>query len=130
MDPPVLKLGGITKRFPGVLALNDVGLECVRGEVHAVVGENGSGKSTLLGIASGALAPDAGSITILGHELTQASPALARKLGLGTVYQDNSLIPELSVAQNLFLGIAGSAPPYGTIDAWGLRHLERCGLSL
>ena len=72
------------------------------GEIHAVLGENGSGKSTLLGIASGAVVPDGGSVEIMGEPLTAADPLLARELGLATVYQDDSLVRELTVAQNLY----------------------------
>lgn len=125
-----LKLSDISKRFPGVLALNGVGLECVVGEIHAVVGENGSGKSTMLGIASGALAPDSGSVEILGQRLTTPSPALARKLGVATVYQDNSLVLELTVAQNLYLGTFEPVVGYRGIRAWTCRQLERYGLTL
>ena len=77
------------------------------GEVHAVLGENGSGKSTLLKIASGALAPDDGRVEILGRRLTSADTSQAHHFGLATVYQDNSLVPELTVAQNLYLGSGG-----------------------
>lgn len=125
-----LKLSNISKRFPGVLALNGVGLECVAAEVHAVVGENGSGKSTMLGIASGALGADSGLVEILGRPLMTASPALARKLGVATVYQDNSLVPELTVAQNLCLGAFEPTVGYRDVRAWTRRQLERYGLIL
>ncbi len=100
---PSLKLTGISKSYPGVQALADVGFECLPGEIHAVLGENGSGKSTLLGIASGAVVPDSGTVEIMGEPLTDADPQLARRLGLATVYQDNSLVRELTVAENLVL---------------------------
>ncbi len=103
MTAPSLKLTGISKSYPGVQALNQVSLECRPGEVHAVVGENGSGKTTLLGIASGAVAPDQGQVEISGRPLLRADPLLARQLGLATVYQDDSLVRELTVADNLFL---------------------------
>ncbi len=73
--------------------------ECLAGEIHAVLGENGSGKSTLLGIASGAVVPDRGRVEIMGEPLTAADPLLARSLGLATVYQDDSLVRELTVAR-------------------------------
>lgn len=101
----VLKLHGITKRFPGVLALNEVTLEAKAGEVHALVGENGAGKSTLMAIASGALAPDAGTIEIDGKNLLQPSPDMARELGLGIVRQDPALLPDLTVAENIAIGV-------------------------
>lgn len=101
----VLKLHGITKRFPGVLALNEVTLDARAGEVHALVGENGAGKSTLMAIASGALAPDAGTIEIGGKRLLHASPDMARELGLGIVRQDPALLPDLTVAENIAIGV-------------------------
>lgn len=101
----MLKLHGITKRFPGVLALNEVTLDARAGEVHALVGENGAGKSTLMAIASGALAPDAGTIEIGGKSLLHASPEMARDLGLGIVRQDPALLPDLTVAENIAIGV-------------------------
>jgi len=130
MATPALKLSNISKQYPGVLALNDVSLECVAGEVHAVLGENGSGKSTLLGIASGSRAPDSGTIEILGRPLGAADPSLARRLGLATVYQDTSLVPELSVAQNLFLGAPAGTVSYSKVQAWAQQQLDRYALSI
>ena len=90
MTEPSLRLSGISKRYPGVQALREVSLECVAGEVHAVLGENGSGKSTLLKIASGALTADDGAVEILGNRLASADTSQAHRFGLATVYQDNS----------------------------------------
>jgi ribose transport system ATP-binding protein len=101
-----LKVSGVSKRYPGVLALNEVDFECRPGEIHAILGENGSGKSTLLGIASGAIVPDGGAVEIMGQSLSAANPLLARRLGLATVYQDDSLVREMTVAENLYLGAA------------------------
>jgi len=130
MTTPSLSLSNISKRFPGVQALNDVSLNFEAGEIHAVLGENGSGKSTLLGIASGALAVDLGTIEILGQPLTSAVPSLARKLGLATVYQDNSLVLELTVAQNLHLGTVETSAPYTKMKARARRLLEEYNLLL
>ncbi len=130
MSAPPLRLAGISKRFPGVQALSDVTLECAAGEVHAVLGENGSGKSTLLKIASGAHRADAGTIEILGNPLTAADPAQAQRFGLATVYQDNSLVPELTVSQNLCLGAVGERLPYGRIGAWAKAQLESYDLAI
>src|SRR5579862_8861126 len=105
-----LQLSGISKRYPGVQALNRVSFEVRPGEIHAVLGENGSGKSTLLGIASGAVAPDEGRVNIMGRTLTAADPLLARGLGLATVYQDDSLVRELTVAENLVLAALNPPP--------------------
>ena len=130
MTEPSLRLSGISKRYPGVQALRDVSLECVAGEVHAVLGENGSGKSTLLKIASGALAPDEGTIDILGDRLTSADTLQAHRFGLATVYQDNSLVPELTVAQNLYLGTMGEALTYRRVQAWARDQLAPYDLAI
>jgi len=99
-----LKVTEVSKRYPGVQALNRVSFECRPGEIHAILGENGSGKSTLLGIASGAIVPNSGTVEIMGEPLASADPLVARGLGLATVYQDDSLVRELTVAENLVLG--------------------------
>src|SRR3954464_11219371 len=109
--PIVLSLRGISKRFGTVQALRDVSVECRAGEIHALVGENGSGKSTLLGIASGFLAPDEGVVEIGGAGLRRASPAGARRLGLGIAYQDYSHVLDLTVAENLYLAVPRDSRP-------------------
>ena len=118
-----LKLSGITKRYLGVLALDHVDFECGPGEIHAVLGENGSGKSTLLGIASGATEADEGGVTILGKALAAADPLMARRLGLAIVYQDNSLVRELTVAENLVLGAGDRTAPMWGKHQWAARML-------
>ena len=130
MPEPSLSLSGISKRFPGVQALRDVSLDCVAGEVHAVLGENGSGKSTLLKIASGALAADEGTVEILGSRLTSADTSQAHHFGLATVYQDNSLVAELTVAQNLYLGTMDEALPYRRLDTWAEEQLAPYDLAI
>ena len=109
-DINALELENVSKSFPGVRALTDASLTCKAGEVHALVGENGAGKSTLIKVACGALRADEGSVRIGGEELTRASPLAARKLGLLTAYQDTSLVPGLSVAENLWLSHHGVKP--------------------
>ena len=101
---PLLRLTGITKRFPGVVALDGVDLALEAGVVHALTGENGSGKSTLARIASGALAPDAGRMEIDGEERTIGSPKEALDLGIVMISQEPELAPTLSVAENIFIG--------------------------
>ena len=101
---PIVELIGITKSFPGVLANDDVDLTLRRSEVHCLLGENGAGKSTLIGILSGLIRPDAGTIRIEGAETAISSPRRALELGIGTVHQHSTLIPALSVLENLMLG--------------------------
>jgi ribose transport system ATP-binding protein len=126
---PVLALRGVSKRFGAVQALRDVSVECLPGEIHAVVGENGSGKSTLLGIASGVLAPDEGTVEIGGAPLRSASAAEAKRLGLGMAYQTFSEVLELSVAENLYLATPpGSRPRYGELERWAAAILEKFDL--
>ncbi len=100
----VLKMVNITKRFPGVLALDKVSFELFKGEVHVLLGENGAGKSTLIKIISGAYKKDEGEIYIDGQKTEILGPNHAQKLGISTVYQEFNLVPYLSVAENIFLG--------------------------
>jgi ribose transport system ATP-binding protein len=125
-----LKATGVTKRYPGVLALNDVSFECRPGEIHAILGENGSGKSTLLGIASGSVTADSGSIEIMGKPLPAADPLAARALGLATVYQDDSLVRELTVAENLYLGAAPRWVAAIGKNEWAAELLAPYGLGM
>jgi ABC-type sugar transport system ATPase subunit len=94
----------IVKRFPGVLALSDVSFDLFSGELHCIVGENGAGKSTLIKILSGALTPDEGELTIDDQVYRSLTPHSAQSLGINAVYQENILAPDLTVAENLFLG--------------------------
>ncbi|HHY46584.1 MAG TPA: sugar ABC transporter ATP-binding protein [Firmicutes bacterium] len=95
---------GIHKRFGGVVALNGANFACAPGEVHALLGANGSGKSTLAKIITGVVAPDAGEIRVDGQTVTVSGPADMYRLGIASVYQELSLIPQLSVAENILLG--------------------------
>ena len=100
----LLEMTGISKRFPGVLALNDVDFDLRAGEVHVLFGENGAGKSTLINIIAGAFAPDAGEFKFRGRSLVRLRPHAARIMGISPVFQEFSLVPELTVEENLFLG--------------------------
>jgi ribose transport system ATP-binding protein len=124
----VLKLDGVSKSYPGVRALDDVTLDCRAGEVHAILGENGSGKSTLMKIASGVVRPDTGHVEINGSLLAQSDARLAASLGLATVYQDDSLVLELTVAQNLFLATRPGSLRFGDMRRAAERHLAALGL--
>ncbi len=98
---PILTAREITKSFPGVLALDRVDLSCIKGEVQALVGENGAGKSTLMKILAGAYSPDSGTLVIKGKRVKEFTPQHAQKLGVGTIYQELSLLPYLTVAENI-----------------------------
>jgi ribose transport system ATP-binding protein len=125
-----LRLTDVSKRFPGVTALDRVSFDVRRGEVHALVGENGAGKSTLMAVASGSTLSDEGSVEIAGQSLVPATPARARALGVAIVHQHPALPPDLTVLENLLLGVApAERPPMRTALAWGEQHLARVGLT-
>jgi ribose transport system ATP-binding protein len=100
----LLRVEGVTKRFPGVVALDRVSFELKKGEVHALVGENGAGKSTLMKILSGVYRPDDGTIRYRGAPVTFRDATEAQRAGISIIYQELNLIPHLSVAQNIFVG--------------------------
>ena len=101
---PILEAREVTKRFPGVLALDRVSFQLKPGEVHALVGENGAGKSTLIKVLTGVYQPDEGQVLFDGEEVSFASPRDSQAAGISTIYQEINLIPMRSVAQNVFLG--------------------------
>ncbi|MBI2194892.1 MAG: sugar ABC transporter ATP-binding protein [Planctomycetes bacterium] len=103
-DSPILTIHNVSKRFGGVQALQGVTLEIRTGETHAIVGENGAGKSTLMKLLAGVHRPDAGQMRYRGRPVEMPSPRAALKMGIGIVYQETTLCPNLSVAENLFLG--------------------------
>jgi simple sugar transport system ATP-binding protein len=102
--PPLLQMTGIAKDYRGVAALKNIDFDLRRGEVHALLGENGAGKSTLVKILSGAVTPTRGDIRIDGEPIHIGGPTDARRYGIAMVYQETSLVPALTVAQNLYLG--------------------------
>lgn len=108
----LLRMEGITKRFPGVTALDDVTLAVDSGRVHALVGENGAGKSTLIKILAGAYTPDSGTIAVLDESYNKLTPALAHSLGIHIIYQEFNLIPSMTVAENVFLGQEKRSGPF------------------
>ncbi len=101
---PILEACAVTKRFPGVVALDGVSFRLLPGEVHALVGENGAGKSTLIKVITGVYSPEEGSILFRGGEVSFASPRESQAAGISAIYQEINLIPMRSVAQNVFLG--------------------------
>ena len=129
----VIEMKNITKRYPGVVALDNIQLQVKRGEVHALLGENGAGKSTLIKILAGAIHPDEGEIWIEGKAYSHLEPRLAMELGIGVIYQEFNLISYLTVANNIFLG--NEPVKRGTIDEKTcyeecLKVFERLGLKL
>ena len=103
-ETPVLELRGIRKAFSGLVALHDATLTLRAGSVHALVGENGAGKSTLIKVLAGVYTPDEGEILLDGRPVSFANPAQARDAGVAVIYQEPTLFPDLSVAENIFMG--------------------------
>ncbi len=133
-DVPALEMIGISKRFPGVVALDDVSLTLAAGKVHALMGENGAGKSTLIKILAGVYGRDAGTIRIAGKDIELRTPRDALKQGIKVVFQEIALIPEFSVAENIFLekhptGRGGSIA-WKTIRADAAALFDRIGFSI
>jgi inositol transport system ATP-binding protein len=112
MNTPFLRMSGISKSFPGVSALQDVTLEVAPGEILALLGENGAGKSTLLKILSGAQQPDEGTISIEGKEVVLPTPHAAQRLGIATIYQEFTLAPNMTIAENVFIGREPGRRPF------------------
>ena len=104
MTTPFISVGDLHKWYSGVHALKGVNLDVQPGEVCGLVGDNGAGKSTLIKILAGVHRPDRGEIRIGGHLVEITSPKVAMKLGIETIYQDNSMVPTMSIARNLFIG--------------------------
>ncbi len=127
----VLRLRGVYKSFPGVRALRGVDFDASPGEVHALLGENGAGKSTLMAVASGAYAPEAGSIELDGETFGSIAPAQAQERGLAIVRQDPALLPDLTVAENMAIAAPRDVSTRGESGrAWMREQLERIGLEV
>jgi ribose transport system ATP-binding protein len=116
---PILEMKNVSKRFPGVVALRDVALRVLKGEIHGLVGENGAGKSTLIKILSGAHHADEGEIEIDGQSISRPTPLQMLDRGIAVIYQETMLAPHLSVAENLWLGRLPTR--FGLID-WREVH--------
>ena len=100
----ILEIKDVTKRYPGVVALNHVSFEVAKGEVHALVGENGAGKSTMIKTITGAITPDEGKVIYEGKEYTELNPILSSQIGIEAIYQEFNLAPELTVQENIYMG--------------------------
>jgi len=130
---PLLRMSSIRKKFPGVLALDDAGLDVQPGEIHALLGENGAGKSTLIKILAGAQQPDSGTIELGGAKVVMVSPHDAQRRGIATIYQEFTLAPNMTIAENVFIG---REPGGGVFVDWGKMASEtrsitkRLGLEL
>jgi ribose transport system ATP-binding protein len=134
MSGSLVEMRNITMTFPGVVALDNVSFESRAGEVHAVVGENGAGKSTLMKILVGVYQPDQGEILLAGESVRISSPHDAQRLGISIIYQELNLLPDLNVAENVFLGREPRGP-LGVVDARALEAqakevLARLGVDL
>jgi ribose transport system ATP-binding protein len=131
---PLLEVRGVHKAYPGVQALAGVDLSVDAGETHALLGENGAGKSTLMKAIAGAVTPDAGTLRVDGSDVAFGSPQTSRANGIGIVYQDLSLVPSLSVTENVLLGRLPRTR-LGLVDWRAVRaavtpHLVRVGLDV
>ncbi|PSJ58465.1 sugar ABC transporter ATP-binding protein [Kumtagia ephedrae] len=130
----IVKISGVTKRFPGVLALDRISIDFRPGEVHAVIGENGAGKSTLMNILAGDLQPDGGEIFVDGKPTAIATPLVSRAAGITVVYQELALCPTMSVAENIMMSdmaarSAVSIVPRDTMRAEARAALARLGMA-
>jgi general nucleoside transport system ATP-binding protein len=123
-----LEMRGITKRFPGVLASDHVDFDVKSGEVHALLGENGAGKSTLMKVLYGLYRPDQGEILLNGKPVDIASPVDAINLGIGMIHQHFMLVPSLTVAENVALGLPSSRGLLTDLDRVSKRILELAGI--
>jgi rhamnose transport system ATP-binding protein len=113
---PVLKLTSISKTFPGVKALDGVHFELMPAEIHALMGENGAGKSTFIKIITGVYAPDGGEMVIDGEPVQIRTPLDAQARGIAAIYQHTTCFPDISVAENIFMGHERTAAPFKRID--------------
>ncbi len=131
--PPILRLEGISKRFPGMLALDHINLDICPCEIHALFGENGAGKSTLIQIIAGDIQPTTGKIFLNNEELKIRSVHHARELGISVVFQEFSLIPQLTIEENLFLGSEMLMGPFlkkKRLRQLACETLDRLGFAL
>jgi monosaccharide-transporting ATPase len=133
-SPYILSAKGITKSFPGVLALENVDFNLKAGEIHALMGENGAGKSTLIKALTGVEKPDSGTIEFDGKQIEVRSPQHAQELGITTVYQEVNLCTNISVAENIMLGHEPKMPLGGInwrkMNELAAKSLSKLGISI
>lgn len=132
-EPPAIELLGVGKRYPGVVALEDVSLRVGAGEIHGLVGENGAGKSTLIKIATGAIRTDLGEVRVAGRTVTRPTRRVMRDLGVRAVFQERHVAPDLTVAENVLLDELPRR--FGLVDRSAMRResgrrLGRLGIDL
>src|SRR5690606_3804589 len=120
--PPILEARLVSKRFGNTIALNNATFVCQPGSIHALLGENGAGKSTLIKIISGVVTPDSGTIKVEGREISIKSPTQAARHGIVPVFQELSLLPDLTIAENIFI----SNPPKNQAAAKAPETPARC----
>ena len=120
MSAPLLEISGLTRRFGGLIAVDNVSLALTQGEIMGLLGPNGSGKSTVLNLISGALRPDVGSIRLDGHEIGNSAPHRIARLGVARTFQLVRILPSLNCRENVLAGIA-----FGRDSLWGHEADQR-----
>lgn len=133
MAENILEVQGLTKVYPGVVALDHMNLQVRRGEIHAIMGENGAGKSTLIKSITGAITPDDGVIRFDGKEYTHLEPKTALDVGIGVIYQEFNLVAGLSVAENIFLGNYsgnGFTVDFKTMNEKSVEAMKKVGIEI
>jgi ABC-type sugar transport system ATPase subunit len=128
LETPAIHIEGLTKNFGAFRAINRIDISVGKGEVHALVGQNGAGKSTLMGILSGRIAPTEGKVEIFGTPLVFGDPRYSKKLGISIIYQELTIAPNLTAAQNVFLGQTLSKYGFVMERAMERRFKELCGV--
>lgn len=131
MAVEALHVNDVSKSYPGVRALRNVSLNVLAGEIHGVVGENGAGKSTLMGVISGTVTPETGEVRVFGELLPSGNASASRDFGITIVRQEPALLPDLTIAENMYLGMPKENRPKTTeLNAWATKQLAVWGTDL
>ena len=133
MSENILEIMNLHKTYPGVVAIDNISMSFRKGEIHAIVGENGAGKSTLIKSITGAIVPDRGLIRFDGNEYARLDPELSSGVGIGAIYQEFTLIPALSVAENIFLGTYagnGLIVDFKEMNKKAIEALKKIGVTI